>query len=226
MAISPNAPLYASGRVAEAITPGGFALGSFPIAGPNPHIDATHPAYGLSPTNTATDNDVAIGKFIAAIPSTGGVVVIPPGDYSYSQTITLNPNDYTGPVQIFAYGANLTYTGSSDAILINTNTSGLLSDGNVYQYAQEAPHFYGLHLLGNANATSAVRNYGCSFATFKDTIFENFTNVASGTANLILDARFYYWVEENHYDGLEMRNAGNGILFVSEEDNTSSGQPI
>lgn len=72
--------------------------------------------------------------------------------------------------------------------------------------------------MSTAAATSGIRNYGACFCTWKDTILENFTNSVAGNASLILDARFHYWVEENHFDGLEIRNCYYGVCFTSEDD--------
>lgn len=167
----------------------------------------------------STDDSTALQTTInAATAAGGGVVVIPatPTGYKLGSGLTVTPLRLSSKLAIWAYGAKLTYTGTGDALLVNTN----IAAGNS-QDGERTVHTYGLHIVGSSSATSGIRNYGCVRASFTDTTLDGFTSTTSGNAALILDARYHYWIEENHFNGLEIKNTGNGICFISENDGSN-----
>lgn len=170
-------------------------------------------AYGAKGDGTTDDGAAIQAAITAAQNAGGGIVLIPPtaAGYVYATGLVITPA--ASKVMVWAYGAKLTYTGVGDGLLVNTNIGA--SD---VQNGERTVHTFGLHIVGTSSAQCGIRNYGCSRASFTDTTLDGFTSTTSGRAALILDARFHYWVEECHFDGLEIKNAGNGILFVSRDD--------
>lgn len=161
-----------------------------------------------------TDDTTAFQNTIDALETSGsGVMFIPSGEYLLEEGLVITPMNLSGQMAISAYGAILNYTGDEDAILINTN----IDTGDV-QKGERTVHTFGIHIKGTSSGLSAIRLYGLCRGSFTDTVIEDFTSVTSGRASIILDARFNYWNEENHFNGLEIKNTGNGILFVSRND--------
>lgn len=113
----------------------------------------------------ATDDSTAIQAAITAAQSAGGgIVLIPPttAGYTFSTGLAITPA--ASKIMVWAYGAKLTYTGSGDALLVNTNVGA--SD---IQNGEKTVHAFGLHIVGSSSAQCGIRNYGCSRASFTDT---------------------------------------------------------
>ncbi|MGI9028163.1 MAG: glycosyl hydrolase family 28-related protein [Candidatus Saccharimonadales bacterium] len=178
----------------------------------------TYGAVGDGVTNDTT----AIQSAITAMQTSGGGTLYFPSGYTYRITtgLTFSPTNLTRLCRIEAYGCTIDYTGSADAITINSNITAV-SD----QDAEKSFHFNGLHIKGTSSASSAVRlkATGCSF---KNTVLENFTAVTSQKAAIILDALFLFWVEENHFDTLDIKNCGNGICFISRDESGGASASV
>lgn len=163
----------------------------------------------------STDDSAAIQLAINAwIANNGGTLYFPPNlTYKIVTGLSIDPIGLTSMAKVMAYGAIINYTGTGDAMVIETNIA--TSD---VQNAERSIHTFGLHIKGSATADCAIRLRGACFNSFKDTVIEDFTSTTSLQGAIVLDALFHYWVEENHFDGLEIKNTGNGICFISRED--------
>jgi hypothetical protein len=178
-------------------------------------------AYGYVGDNS-TDDTTSLNNAIAAVEITGGILIIPPtstGSY-IAGTITINPINQAGAIKIISTGVQFNYSGTGDAVLVNTNESG---SPNEYQYAQRQVTWEGLHVLGSSSAISGLHIKGCARAHFIDTCIENFTSTTSGHAAMLLETDVNHWVEECHFDGLEIRNTGHGICFLTDSGSGGYG---
>lgn len=161
-----------------------------------------------------TDDSTAIQSAITALETAdGGILFFPSGStYKIVTGLVFDPANLTSMAQVQAYGATISYTGTGDAIKIENNVTAVDD-----QDAEKSYHFYGLHIKGTSSADCAIRLKAC-FCSFRDTVIENFTTVTSQQAAIVLDALFLEWVEENTFDGLDIKNTGHGICFISRED--------
>jgi hypothetical protein len=183
-------------------------------------FDVTAPTYGALGDGT-TDDTVAIQAAITAAIAAGGGTVYFPSGKTFKVTgagLSIDPSTLTNPLRLIAYGAKISYeTGTGDCFTILTN----IAAADV-QHAERSVHMEGFHIMGSSAASSGLR-VKATFCTFRNMVFEDFTATTSQKAAVILDALFHFWVEECHFENLEIKNTGNGICFISRDE--SAGTP-
>ncbi len=177
--------------------------------------------YGVTGDGSTDDTDAIQDAIDDVIADGGGILVFPAGKtYQIDSTIVIDPITLDSPLKIVGTGAILDYTGSGDAIKIETNVAG--SD---VQHAERAVTIEGLHVKGNATADAGLRVKGCN-NKFRDMVFEDFTNVTSPFGAIVVDALFHYWAEENSFENIEIRNTANGIVLISREDSGGAAASV
>lgn len=179
-------------------------------------FDVTSPTYGATGDGVTDDSTAIQAAVDAAIAAGGGVVHFPSGlDYLIGTGISIDPSTLTSPLQLAAYGSKFSYSGASDAFTILTNIA--VSD---VQHAERSVHMEGFHIVASGSAgsaNSAIHNKS-TFFTLRNSVIEDFTTTTSQQASIIMDASFHYWVEECHIENVDIKNTGNGICFISQDD--------
>lgn len=103
--------------------------GSFPIKGPSPLIDVTHPTWGAVPG--ATDSTTAIDNAVAAIHASGGGIVLIPGGKG---TFTYTPDNLTWYSDVVILDlSGSTPAPTNGALQPYTSQQVRISDGNNHQ---------------------------------------------------------------------------------------------
>lgn len=140
---------------------------------------------------------------------------LPGRTYKHGTTITCTLANLSEPLEWSAYGAIFDYTGSSWALHITTNTTGLVG-GNVYLDAWKRLTLRGAYIKGSGSATGGIYLDGCSSCRFPDTVLSGFTSIAAKTGSVCIYGQQYNWCEENEFDNLRIENCGNGITLWSD----------
>lgn len=177
--------------------------------------------YGATGNGTTDDTTAVQAAITAAITAGGGSILLPVGDYATNATLVIDPLSLTRPLRISGYGAKLIYSGSSDAIRLDTNIA--TSD---VQHAEKSVTLEGLYITGTSSATSAIRNKGCCLTSFNHLVIEGFTSTTDGNAAFVLESRFHFWIEENHFDTIDIKNTGHGFCFYSTDAVSGSSASI
>lgn len=176
--------------------------------------------YGGDPTG-CSDNAAAFGslfKVMLAQPSPlctpspalggGSAVVIPPGTYNLSTSLTQTIIPASGPssanhgISLFCYGVVINFTGSGYAI-------DLSSKGTSALFYAPTVRIEGLNIIGTTAASGGIRCSDISRASFQDCHMNGFTNGSGFTLQ-----NTNTWCENCQFRGCDVINSQTGISFV------------
>lgn len=172
-------------------------------------VNVKDPAYGAKGDNS-TDDTTAIQAAINALPSTGGIVIFPPGDYCISSSLNLGNGDAStdSTVNAIALVGAGSGTGSGFTSLFPTGATrlkwiGSSGTGPMVQIAGPCRNMRveDIQLDGNDLASIGLSVIHCAFGTFRRvnvrkwrSIAFQFTtrsgvpaSVAHGNADLVID---------------------------------------
>jgi hypothetical protein len=165
----------------------------------------------------ASDSTAAIqGALTAAISGGGGTVVIPPGTYKTTSTITGNLNG--ADVQILAApGAQISYYGSGDCLRIyDSSTYTTRTAGR--------PGIFGGLVIDGTHSSSSAASTGLHAGDILQlgvyVTVQNFTGFA-GSTGVHFD-NTVYWTEQC-YGRIYAQNCISHVVFDCSGANTSSG---
>lgn len=151
----------------------------------------------------ATDDTAAIQTALTAVPdATGGILIVPPGNYKCSSTLIV-------PQKIWVLGV-----GPQQSIFTFTNNGIGLDCHNglgAFSYIGRRIILEGICVKGNAGAAAVGIRFGDNNKfTLRRVQVQDYTN-AGGIG--ILAENLIQWTEESNFDGVKVDNSSNAIIL-------------
>jgi hypothetical protein len=187
----------------------------------SPWVDVR--AYGAATNNTGTQNATAVTAAIAALPSTGGVILFPPGVFSIDNiTITKNKVHFAGLHDGYEYAdrhsaSELKFTGGTYGINLNPNSEVTYGSGQTRGFS-----ISNMTLNGDNTA-----NYGLNvseWANIRNCQFTGFTTAAIRLGNFTNSVHIFQCsIVNNSGDGLRAYGPSSTIFTVEKTNFRGNG---
>lgn len=181
---------------------------------------------------TGADIGAQINAAYAALPSTGGVITVQPGNYSFNTEIAINTANKPALIECApAQATTLTYTGSATSTVINVSGN---ANQHLYGYGISNCAFVGPGTPGTEGVTAAIELGGASGAEgvhlsgVRIKHFGNGLYIGSNTWEVLVDGNSAF--SQNGKAVLfssAFTNAGERLVFTGDNffdnDNTLGG---
>jgi filamentous hemagglutinin len=174
-----------------------------------PNLEATLYADQFS----GSDIGAKVNAAYAALPSTGGTVVVPAGSYTYNTPILWNTASKPANLLCSPGATNLSYTGTGNAVTLNTSIATTNPPGFVNGYGMD-----GCTLIGTSAASSTVGLYVGGNNAMEGVLIQRNNIRKFGVA---LETGDNVWVAKFWNNNLG--NSGQSLVIAS---NTNSGENI